>query len=438
VPITGTVKQPGWAGKGKVIEYAVKMVQFPQQAQLDRMLGLGELNAFHLDAFARLIADFHQGIKHTDGATEYGDLKHVIRPVKENFSHLREQITDKTLCNLLDSLQNWCDKSITRLQPVFEQRKQAGFIRECHGDMHLRNMAWINNRPVLFDCIEFNPNLRWIDVISDIAFLVMDLHKGKQYRLAQGLLNNYLEYTGDYSGVSLLPFYLVYRALVRAKVEAIRAGQSDIEPEEQAEAEQALHEYLLLADSYTHKHQLRLMVTHGFSACGKTTISRQLSERLGAVRIRSDVERKRLFGLQAQENGQAAINQDIYSTQAGQKTYDQLAELAEQVLAGGFSVFIDAACLKLEQRDRLQTLADANNIAYVILDITASKNTLRQRIEQRSQNSTKDASDADLTVLEHQFISAQKLTQKEEPYTIGIDTEKPLELDKVIQKIEAF
>jgi len=434
IPITGSQEQPCWEGEGEVIEYAVKMKQFSQQAQLDRMLNRGELKTFHLDKFADVIADFHQSIERASMQIEYGDLEHLYRPVKENFVVIHKRVNSKTLHDKLSELQDWSARNFTRLRSVFEQRKQDGYIRECHGDMHLRNLAWVDDKPLLFDCIEFNPNLRWIDVISEIAFLIMDLHKRGQFQMAQSFLNRYLELTGDYAGLSVLPFYLVYRALVLVKVNAIRAEQTDLDPQEHAATDQALREYLQLAENYTQPHQLNLVITHGFSACGKSTITKQLLQRLEAIRIRSDVVRKHLFGLQAKDSRQSAINQDIYSEQASQQTYSKLVELAEQILGAGFSIIIDAAFLKTEQRSKFQALAEKLNVGYSILDITAPKDVLRQRIQQRS----KGVSDADLEVLEHQFKTSQKLNPDEESYVIAVDTQKSLKMDLLVHKINKF
>ena len=203
------------------------------------------------------------------------------------------------------------------------KRKTAGFIRECHGDMHLRNIAWVDDAPLVFDCIEFNPALRWIDVMSDVAFLVMDLQDRKQPGLAQRFLNTYLEYTGDYAGIGVLRFYLVYRALVRAKIDAIRADQARIDKQQQAEAEKNFFDYLQLALSYVRPAKPQLIIMRGMSASGKSTVSRSLSEQLGAIRIRSDVERKRLFGLKPENDAQAAVGEGIYTAEATHRTYWQ-------------------------------------------------------------------------------------------------------------------
>ncbi len=305
-------------------------------------------------------------------------------------------------------------------------------MRECHGDMHLRNLAWVDGQPLAFDCIEFNPALRWIDVISEVAFLVMDLHDRNQVHLARRFLNVYLEYGGDYAGAGVLPFYLVYRAMVRAKVEAIRATQPDLDDAGRAIVWQACHGYLALARNYTQARRPVLLVTRGLSASGKTTLTRPLLEQLGAIRIRSDVERKRLFGLPAQANGQAAVGQGIYSAEAGLRTYERLVELAGIVLDAGISVIVDAACLESARIAPFRALASARRAAFVILEFHAPADVLRARIGQRERG----ASDANLAVLEHQLAAWQELPESGLAHCIRIDTQAPFDVTALQARIE--
>ncbi len=436
VAITGASVQPVITGlpenRSQVIEYAVKMHQFPQQAQLDRMLLNAELRAEHIDAFARRIADFHQQVDVADETTNYGGIEQVRQPVQENSEQIRSQINDHKYDVILKNLEQWGDSEFESLQLIFLQRKQDGFIREGHGDMHLRNLAWVDNKPVLFDCIEFNPELRWIDVISDIAFLVMDLQDRQQLQLAQRFLNQYLEYTGDYTGVAVLPYYLFYRAMVRAKVDAIRANQAGISCDEKAEAEKDLVSYLELAQSYTRKLIPKLIITRGMSASGKTTITQTLLEQLTAIRIRSDVERKRLFGLKANQTAKADAGNGIYTSSATERTYEKLAELAEIILDAGYSVIVDATFLNNSYIKQFKMIAESKQVPFLILEFSASEQTLRQRIINRKQG----ASDADLAVLEHQLKQRQNLSDKEKENAIEINTEEPVDFENLMKNIQ--
>ena len=432
VPITGSVEQAQWGGEGKVIEYAVKMRAFPQEAQLDRVLALEGLQPVQMDILARWIADFHALAEVAKGDSNFGDPDIIFQPIEENFKQLRQHITDVKILRTLAELEQWSEATFKILHPVFCQRKIDGFVRECHGDMHLQNIAWQDDTPIVFDCIEFSPSLRWIDVISDVAFLLMDLQDRQESQLAQRFLNNYLEYTGDYGGVSVLRFYQVYRALVRAKIDAIRADQPGISSAEQAKAKEDFNDYLQLACGYIQPIRPQLIITRGVSASGKSTVSKTLLEHLCALRIRSDVERKRLFGIGANDAGKAAVGEGMYTTEATEKTYRTLEELAGQVLDAGYSVIVDAVFLHHHERQRFKKLAESREIPFVIVECTAGAETLRARIVQRKN----DVSDADLKVLEMQLSKWQPLDNTESSYAITVDTTNQVDTRSLAAQIK--
>ena len=431
VTITGSIDDPHISGDAEIIEYAVKMAQFPQSAQLDNMLVAGELSFEHMDAFAHMIADFHQRIEVADKTVDYGDNQFVFQPVEENYSQIEQHIDTTPYRATLRTIREWSRSMSARLDSDFKQRKHDGFIRECHGDMHLRNMIWLKEQAMAFDCIEFNAALRWIDVISEAAFLVMDLQDRQQQQFANHFLNSYLEITGDYAGLSVLSFYLAYRAMVRAKVNALRLEQKNINAEEKKQARLAFESYLALALSYTEQSQPKLIIMRGLSASGKSTLSQQLVDMIGAIRIRSDVERKRMFDREHTGDTKSEVDQGIYTSQASEQTYSRLQELASHILNSGYSVIVDAAFLKHEQRHPFQLLAESLGVRYNILEITAPPDTLRQRIIERKH----DVSDADLAVLEHQLSNWQALHDCELISAITVNTAEPVDMDKLIEKI---
>ena len=227
VPITGTPGHPRINGAGEAFEYAVKMRQFPPDATLDRVDAQGQLSARHIEAIAVTIARFHQADCARAGAESgWGAPQQVCQPMVQNFLHIRPMLTDPADLQTLDSLQRWCEAEHARLSPILATRKRDGFIRECHGDLHLGNLAWVDDQLLVFDCLEFNPDLRWIDIQSEVAFCYMDLMQRGHTGFAWLFLNRWLETTGDYAGLALLRYYAVYRALVRVKVAVLRAGQT--------------------------------------------------------------------------------------------------------------------------------------------------------------------------------------------------------------------
>jgi uncharacterized protein len=259
----------------------------------------------------------------------------------------------------------------------------------------------------------------------------MDLQNRDQLALAQRFLNHYLENTGDYAGLSVFSFYLVYRAMVRAKVDAIRASQQGIDASEKADAEREHLSYLRLARTYTQTAKGRLVITRGMSASGKSTVTQQLMAFPGLIRIRSDVERKRLFNIDAHTRADNGIDAGIYSEDATRTTYARLAELAAEVLTAGYSVIIDAAFLHAWQRQLILQLAADRGVPYIILDVFASADNLRARIKQRSG----DASDADLSVLKHQLAHTVPLDDKECDHAVPVDTESALDINTLYRII---
>ena len=411
VAITGSPDAPHINGSGAAIEYAVKMRQFPPDATLDHLIERGELTYAQIDQLATQLAQFH--LSACPAATpdsRWGEPDTIAQPVIENFQILSERLDDPVEKQRIAILQNWSTAEHHLLTPLMRERKRNGMIRECHGDLHLGNLAWVNNQLVIFDCLEFSPALRWIDVISEVAFCFMDLLHRQRRDLAMRFLNAWLEISGDYEGIALLRYYAVYRAMVRAKVAALRAGQSDGNDAEINRSE--VHDCLQLAEQLSQTMPAQLWITHGLSGSGKTTLTQSLLQEQGMIRLRSDVERKRLAGLEALARSGSGINEGLYTQEASRQTYTHLAHLAEVLLDAGWPVIIDAAFLARWQRDLFRDIAQRRGIRFQILDIQADPATLRNRISKRAAQG-KDASDADLHVLQYQIETAQPLDADE-------------------------
>ncbi|MEZ6049459.1 MAG: AAA family ATPase [Planctomycetaceae bacterium] len=412
VPITGSLANPQLAGEGEPIEYAVKMVQFPQEVLLSHLVVEHQLKPEQIDQLANEIAQFHQEVAVAGEDSVFGKPERVIEPMRENFRHLfSSTVIEESVNSRLKQLEKWTEAEFLKQRELLLARKQNGFIRECHGDLHLGNMILWKGKVTAFDCIEFNESFRWIDVLSEVAFCVMDLEDRGELGLSHRLLNQYLEATGDYAGITLLPFYLTYRAMVRAKVAAIRFDQPGLTPEERKELKEEFRGYLTLAEKYISRSQPRLMITHGYSGSGKTYGTQSLVEQLGAIRIRSDVERKRLFEREDVE---------LYSPETTDRTYAYLKDLANRILQAGFPVIVDATFLKFSQRDLFASLAKELNIPFSILDFQTPVEEMRRRIVARAAEN-QDASDADLEVLEIQLASAESFREEELSEVIPVE-----------------
>jgi aminoglycoside phosphotransferase family enzyme/gluconate kinase len=412
VGITGDPERPAVDGPGEVLEYAVRMHQFPQAGLLSHIADNGRFVADQVDEIVTLVADMHAHTDRTGPDSEYGMPEDIQHWVMENFSHIRRYLTDPLQLRQLDELDMWCRETYAACRTLLESRWRDGYVRECHGDLHLGNLAVVDHRITPFDCIEFNPHLRWIDVMSEAAFLMMDIQERGYPALAYHFLNGYLQHTGDYKGVRLLNYYLVYRALVRAKVAILRAGQSDLDMAGQKAAREEFAAYLALAVQYATPRSRAMIITHGVSGSGKSWWSKRLSEQIGAIWMRSDIERKRLFGYRSGADTASGLNSGIYTKDASERTYTALAEMAEEVIDAGYPVLVDATFLKRTERDRFRSLAGKLNVPCIVLHCEASTAELHERLRVRQVRGG-DASEAGIQVLESQLATQEPLQPDE-------------------------
>ncbi|ERI50269.1 hypothetical protein N878_09330 [Pseudomonas sp. EGD-AK9] len=430
--IGGSAEAPVLGGETPAIEYALKMRQFPQEQLLSAVQARGELGDAHIDALAEQIAAFHLSAPRVPQDHPLGTAEAVMAPVQQNFEQIRPLLADKADLQQLDALEAWAQSSYARLQPLLTERKAQGFIRECHGDIHLGNVAQIDGRVVLFDCIEFNEPFRLIDVTADAAFLAMDLEDRGLKCLSWRFVSAWLERTGDYAALQLLNFYKAYRAMVRGKVALFRLGQEQ-DPVQRAVILRQYRAYAALAESYSAIPSPFLAITHGVSAVGKSHVALRLVEALGTIRLRSDVERKRLFGEQdATHQGQLADG--IYSADASAATYARLHQLARQTLQAGFPVVIDATYLKAEQRRAASEVAEQTGAPFLILDCQAPEAVIAGWLAQR-QSEGRDPSDATLEVIQAQQATREALDDDELAHSKRVDTHDSASLDSLVERI---
>lgn len=410
VNITGTPDAPELDGPGPVLDVAVKMRAFAQAGLWDRLAARGALESTHIDALVAALAAFHAAATVADAHSRFGTPQQVRAPMQETLRELAAADLDADALSTLRQLARWEAAAYPQLAPQMAQRLQAGHVREGHGDLHLGNVALVDGRCTVFDGIEFNDDFRWLDTVSELAFMAMDLHAHGLPALAHRLVNGYLQACGDYAGVRLLRYYLIYRALVRAKVALMRAAQLSAEPAERERA--AALRYLDLARQFSVAGGAVCMITHGFSGSGKTTLSQGLLEACGAIRVRADVQRKRLAGLDALAPSQSRVGGGIYNEAMSHATYAQLLEAGRAVLESGWPVILDATYLQRAQRDAARRMAAACGAPLVVLDCVADATTLAERVRLRARRGG-DASEADAQVLAAQMQSAQPLQADE-------------------------
>ena len=416
VPIGGSRRAPR-VGATPAFEYAIEMRQFADDARLDRKLEAGALPAEALLEFAAALARFH------------GELP-VIRPPADaaaatlhgaaaNLDELEPYLPDEG--QRIAALRDWTKREGDAIRAALESRAAQGAYRECHGDLHLENLLLTDGRVVAFDALEFDPKLREIDVASETSFLAMDLLAHGRADLAYAFLTRYFEERGDYDGLAVLRFYLVNRALVRAKVRALKAAQQHAERGRDATAP-----YLRLASELIAPRSPLLVVTHGLSGSGKTHVATELVGRLPALRARSDLERKRLLGLAAGARTDSPVGGGGYDERSTQRTYERLAAIAGIALAHGFDLIVDATFLRRTERDSFRRLAAQSGARFAILDCTAPEAELRRRIGARASLS-RDASEANAAVLDWQLATQEALGADELAATVPADTTADLD-----------
>jgi aminoglycoside phosphotransferase family enzyme/predicted kinase len=412
VPIGGSPLLPV-IGALPAIEWAVRMHRFDESGRLDRVAARGELKPAQLSQLAATLCEFHAAANAAMPGTRFGEPAAVLAAARENFIELRQLLRAPEQA-AVERLAAWTEEEFARHGGDFAARKAGGFIREGHGDLHLGNLVLIDGHVTPFDCIEFNEDFRWNDPAGEIAFVWIDLLDHDQPGLAAWFLNAWLETGGDFAALRVMRFYAVYRAVVRAKVAALRAAQEDSDA---AQADVvAARGYLDLAWRIAVPRAPTLAITCGLSGSGKTTASsaRLLDsslDRAGSiVRLRSDVERKRLFGLSPHDNSDSPADGAIYTLEATQRTYARLLALARELLLSGWPVIVDAAFLKRAERDNFAALAAELGCGFSILATEAAPEELRRRLLARSG----DASEATVDVLDRQFEWFEPLSAVEQ------------------------
>lgn len=432
VAITGSPDAPRFDGAGEPIEFAVEMRQFDPDALFATALSRGEIKGETVDALAERIARFHAELALAPDSASAADRDPsaanqgaAARTARKNVNEILALDLPPGFRARVEALASWIEGELGRLGPLLVARRGAGFVRECHGDLHLANVALIDGRPVLFDCLEFDAALRWIDVIDEIAFAYMDFRAHARPDLAARFLNRYLEETGDYEGVAGLRLFAVHRALVRAKVELLRGRQPGLEAGAADRLAREVEEHVELAEALARGAAPRLVITCGLAGSGKTTVSGCLVEGLGAIRVRSDVERKRMAGLAAEARSGSALGEGLYDPEAGRRTYARLEQLAESMLASGHSVIVDAAFLTRRERAPFRALAARRGCGFRTVLCEAPADVLRARIEARRARG-RDASEADVAVLEHQLAILEPPSAEERAEVVTISTDRDL------------
>jgi len=421
---------------GAVVEHAVRMVQFDTREELDALVARGDVGRAELAGFGTELGRLHDTAPIAPAAKLYGSPALVKQVVADNFAELGRLVARDAARRQAARVRAWGDSVFDALEPLLNERRRSGWIRECHGDLHCANVVRWRGHLTPFDAIEFDPALRCIDVANDVAFLTMDLAARGRADLRMALLNAWVESLGDYAALPLLPYYETYRAVVRAKVAALRAGQARRDEASGLAAQSAVERYLGWASSRTERRTPGLVLTCGLSGSGKTWLARRLSDECDALHLRSDVERKRLAGLTPLADSRSPPDAGIYTREFNAKTYARLAECATACLQGGEHVIVDAASLRREERRELLQVATGQGVRAAIALCTAPIETLRSRIAAR-RSAGADASEADIALLDRQPAYWEPLTDDERRIAVVVDASRPHSVEDAVERLKA-
>ena len=393
-----------FTGNGTIIEYAVMMKRLPADRMLDRLVDNGSITLEEIERIAREIARFHATAQTSPHISQCGSLEQIRFNWNENFQQT-EVFSSSTLPPAVcRTIRSYVDSFLERHRSLFEERIQRGYIRDGDGDLHLGNICLYNNSAYIFDCIEFNERFRFGDTAADLAFLLMDLDYHHRPDLSEAVLSTYISASGDGGIMALIPFYKIYRAFVRGKVESMRLLDDGITEAEQAAAEKRAGSYFRLAQGYCVREALppTLYITCGTMGSGKSTLAGQISFELGLANFNSDRIRKKLAHIPPESAVHVPFSSGLYSREMTRQTYCRLEQLAATELSAGRSVVIDASFGSASEREVFSHVAAAHHARFIILSVECDQQEQQKRLQHRTAEGA-SVSDGRLELLQQQI-----------------------------------
>ena len=427
LPISKQGDRYQFGNEGEIVDYAVKMVQFPHSALLSSMFESGQITINDLEEMGRVVAQFHAQAQTSDYISSFGTVAKIRQSIDDNYRQTEKYIGRSQTQQQYIETKAYTDRFLLEHEQLFVDRIAGGFIRECHGDLHLRNICRWQTKILLFDCIEFNEPFRFVDTMYDVAFAVMDLEARGRKDLANRFLNTYVEQTGDWAGLQVLPMYLSRQAYVRAKVTSFLLDDAGISSEDRVAAAETAGNYYRQAWEYTRSKQGRLIMISGLSGSGKSTLGKQIAESLKGVQIRSDAVRKHLGGVSLLTKG----DDSLYTPEMTARTYQEVLALGAKLAAQGFTVILDAKYDRQSLRAAVIDLAQSEGIQLDIIYCTAPESVLLDRLLQR----TGDIADATVDLLASQQAAWEDFTPVEEQYITRIDTTVDSLVQPILEKL---
>lgn len=419
----GTGYRLGSEDDAAAVEYAVRMHRLPADRTLDQLLEAGAVTLPMMDQLARRLADFHRHADAGPQVTANGEIAAIGAVLDDNFANMRP-FRDVTIpAGDDDAIQQFSHGFLRRHEALFRRRQAEHRIRDCHGDLHSEHICF-DGEPVIFDCIEFNPKFRYCDVASEIAFLAMDLDFHERPDLANHLVATYAGYADDPELPRLLPFYQCYRAYVRGKVDSLTSAEEEVEDATRARVRRSAQQHCGLAYRYTWAYSPSLVIIAGLSGTGKSAIASALRARTGFVHINSDVVRKRLAGLAADEPVSAGYESGLYSPEHSARTYTTLLAQAAEHLASGVGVILDATFQRRANREAARAVARQQKVPFLLVECRCGEDEVRRRLSQR--RGAAGPSDADWSVYLEQRRHYEAIAPDERDGWLALDSAAPV------------
>ncbi len=423
-------------GDGPVFEHAVRMRQFSRDDELDRLLLAGRIEPDELRRFGRSLSRIHSRLPSPVDGQRLGRAEATAQIIRVNLAECIDAAEPCGVGEVLAALRGPLEERLASLEPLMVRRFEQGRVRECHGDLHTGNVTRYLGKLVAFDSIEFEPAFRWIDVADEVSFLLVDLRRMGRPEHGRAFVDGYLGESGDYQACRLLSLYEAHRGLVRAKIAALKAAAKDDEAERRPHIEE-LRAFARCAENALGSRRPRLVATMGLSGSGKTFLARRLAAAVGAVHVRTDVERKRLAGLAELEASRAGLAEGVYGADMSERVYERLMTCADDALSGGWSVVVDGTFLRRADRQKLGELAARHGIAAELVRCTAPRDVLLERLALRAAEGG-DASEADAEVLGLQETRAESITPAEGFRLLEVDTSNEAALDRAVAELERW
>jgi uncharacterized protein len=413
------------SGEGATIEVAVLMSRIPEDRIMTNMLKKDLITTDILDRLADRIAYFHSHAAGGPGIAGFGSTEVIYRNVKENLDQALPFVGRTIDRNTYDQIARLSLDFIDAHRDLFLRRMRGGFIRDCHGDLHVDHVVILDDI-MLYDCIEFNDRFRYGDTAADLAFLLMDLDFQGYPALAKHLAERYAHTSGDAESLKLLSFYRSYRAFVRGKVLGFELDEPEISDAESERAVRTANDYFRLSLSYLKPPPPpALIVMCGLMATGKSFIATKLAKRLGLALLRSDEIRKDLLGVKRSQRRLDKFRQGIYTAGSTERTYEALFSAAEKSLAQGRSVILDASFMSYEHRRRARELARHAKVLFRLIECAAPEEVIRERLKARLEQKD-EPSDARWEIFDSQKAAFQPIRSDEESdHRLWDSTEDP-------------